>query len=99
MAERLHRPPFQQAISGAPGPSIKPCKRKFQSPAEMADQGSKAALVDASQPGLGTEVVDQNNLTSRLNHAGELVEGRLWIRHRRDHELRHHRVEECVRKS
>src|SRR5258708_6417116 len=92
-------PPFQQAISGAPGPGVEPCKREFHPPAEMADQGSKAALIEASQPGFGAKVIDEHDLASRLDHAGELVERGLRIRHRGDHELRHHDIEESIRKA
>src|SRR6266404_4676621 len=99
MAKRLHLPPFQQAISGAPGPGVEPCKREFHPPAEMADQGSKAALIEASQPGFGAKVIDEHDLASRLDHARELVERGLRIRHRRDHELRHHDIEERIRKA
>src|SRR6516165_6861670 len=93
MAKRLHGPPFHQAIPGALGPGFEPCKREFQSPTEMANQGGKAAFTNVPQPGLGAKVVDQYDLASRLDHTGELVERRLRIRHCRDHELRHHHVE------
>src|SRR5215467_15083763 len=89
MAKRLHRAPFHQAISGAPCPGVEPCIRELHSPAEMADQGGKAALINPSEPGFGAEVIDQNDLAVGLDDAGELVERSLRIRHRRDHVLRH----------
>src|SRR5215475_6459619 len=99
MAKWPHLSAFHQAISRAPGPGLEPCKRKLHPPAKMADQRSKAALVDASKPGFGAKVVDQHDLASRLDHAGELVERSLRIRHRRDHELRHHDIEERIREA
>ncbi len=99
MTKRLHLPALDQTISGAAGPSVEPSKREFRTPAEMADEGRKAALVDAPQPGLGAEVIDQYDLASRFDHAGELVEGGLRIRHRGDHELRHHDIEERICKT
>src|SRR5262252_993786 len=99
MAKWLHRAPFHQAISGAPRPGVEPCIRELHSPAEMADQGGKTALINPSEPGFGAEVIDQDDLAAGLDDAGELVERSLRIRHRRDHVLRHHYIEERIGKT
>ncbi len=44
-------------------------------------------------------MIEEHDLASRLDHARELVERGLRIRHRRDHELRHHDIEERIRKA
>src|SRR5215831_2501780 len=65
----------------------------------MADQGGKAALINASQPGFGAKVIDQHDLASRLDHAGELVERGLRIGYCRNHELRDDDIEERIGKT
>src|SRR5579871_1192185 len=75
--ERLDRPAFHKAISGAARPGFEPCEWEFHSPAEVADQRGKAAFVHAPQSGFGAKMVDQNDLASWFDHAGELIKGGL----------------------
>src|SRR5215469_8126022 len=97
MSERRHRAAFEQAHATVTlGPSRQTLPAEFRPPAESPRYRGKALLEDAARPGLGAEMVDEDDLAARLGHARKLVERRLGVGHRGDDVLRHHRVEESV---
>ena len=84
---RAARPIAPAAPSGIPAAS-RAGAPSAQSPARTA-----------ARPGLGAEMIDQDDLAAGLGDARELVERRLRIGHGGDDVLRHHHVEEARRES
>src|SRR5262245_6870894 len=81
------------------GPLPQPLPAELRPPPEPPRDRRKALLQHAAWPSLGAEMVDQDDLTARLRHAGKLAQRRLGIRHRGDDVLCDYRVEESVGKT
>src|SRR5262249_15353083 len=74
MSERRHRPAFDEPHAAmALGPLRQPLPAEFRPPAEPSCHRRKALLEHAARPGLGAEMVDQDNLATGLSDAGNLV--------------------------
>src|SRR5262245_10609136 len=70
MSERRHRAAFEQPHAAmALGPSRQPLPAEFRPPAQPPRDRRKALLEHAPRPRLGAEMVDQNDLATRLGHA------------------------------
>src|SRR3954465_10254017 len=100
MPERWHRAAFEHVHSAVLlGPPCQPSPAEFRAPAEAARHRRKALLEQAAWPGLGAEMVDQDDLAAGLGDARELVQRRLRIGHGGDDVLRHHHVKEAIGKA
>src|SRR6185312_2321216 len=96
MPQRRHRPALDQADAIAFGPAGEPRPGKLRAPAEAARDRREALLEGPAKPALGAQMIDQDDLAAGLQHADELVERRLRVRHRGDDILRHYRVERGI---
>src|SRR6516225_598640 len=97
MTERRHRPALDEFHAAvALGPAREPLPAEFRPPAEPAGKRREAALERRARTPLGAEIIDQDDLAARFEHAGEFVERRLGIRHRGDDVLSDHDVERAV---
>src|SRR3954469_16963968 len=75
MPERWHRAAFEHVHAAVLlGPSRDPSPAEFRPPAESARHRRKALLEQAAWPGLGAEMVDQDDLAAGLGDARELVQ-------------------------
>src|SRR5215472_3273912 len=80
MSERRHSAAFEQAHAAvALGPSRQTLPAEFRPPPESPRHRRKALLEDAPRPRLGAEMVDEDDLATRLGHARKLVERRLGV--------------------
>src|SRR4051794_2358826 len=99
MPERRHGTALDKANTRRTRlPSRKPLPREFRPPAEPTRKRCERLLAEFSQAILRADVVYQNNLATRLQHARELIECRLRVRHRGDDVLGYDHVERVVRK-
>src|SRR5262249_21135326 len=100
MAKGRHRPAFKQAhlIRAALEPMREALPRKLGAPAKLVGDRLKQVLEHAARSRIGTDPVEQNDFTSRLEDARELIECNLWMGHRVDDILRHHDIERGIRK-
>src|SRR5947209_6933096 len=75
MPERRHRLALDQPEAlGALHPARQPAPGKFRPPSELARDRCKTLLEEPAKPGLGPDMVDQDDLAAGLEHARELVE-------------------------
>ena len=80
------------------GPIDQPRPWKFRPPAEPPRQRRERQFEDAARAALGADVIDQDEFAAGFQHADEIIERAFRVRHRGDDILRHHRIEERIRK-
>src|SRR5262249_15353608 len=100
MPERRHCPPLDQFNAAvARRPFGKPLPAEFRPPAKPARHGSERFFEHRPQPGLGTEMVHQNDFAAGPDDAGKFIKRRFRIGHSGDHVLRDDHIEASFRKG
>src|SRR5262249_14880199 len=99
MPERRHCPPLDQFNAAvARRPFGQPLPAEFRPPAKPAGQRSERFFERRPQPGLGAEMVHQNDFAAGPDDAGKFIKRRFRIGHSGDHVLRDDHVEASFRK-
>src|SRR5215475_2674740 len=98
MAKRWHGPSLDQVhlVWGALDPLREPLPRKLGAPAELVGNGLKQVFEHAARPRVGPHPVEQDDLSTRLEDTGKLIERNLRMRHGVDNVLRHHDIERSI---